>query len=482
MEFEKLLGKISVAEFRKFVLLYSLSNPEFKTEVEVYFSDKDEKLDLGKKYNEWIKKTIRKYERRGFIDYNSSSNLADELQGIINTGFVLVEKQNFVDAFALAKVALKETMQVITYCDDSSGHIGDTILFSIQLLESIAGNPYAANPLKKEIFVHLETILKDDIYFDYGDFGYQLLDLFESMAITMREDGTFLKHLDNELAKPTSRYSDYRTDFYKVRKIEFLDAVGREEEASMLMFQNMHIVEIRQKIIDMAIIESDYLRAKNLILEGVEIAQEKNLPGLVSRWFKEFLRVAFLENDIEAIRHYGKYFAFERGVDAEYYRVWKNTYSPGEWKDLIDLYIDEKISEAADSYAAHRARGWAGQSMLSLLSTVALIYIEENYLDRLLVLVKQEDDLDRILNYHDVLLKEYPSDLLQVYIPAIKKAAENTSDRKQYKVLVKQIKRIVKDIPEGKEVILQIAKELKIAYHRRPAMVEELTKLIESFG
>jgi len=58
-------------------------------------------------------------------------------------------------------------------------------------------------------------------------------------------------------------------------------------------------------------------------------------------------------------------------------------------EEVIDVYLDEKISEDVDSHASHRARGWVWQSMLSLLSTVALIYIEENYLDRLLVLVKQ---------------------------------------------------------------------------------------------
>lgn len=151
MELEKLLEKISLNEYRKFVLLYSLKNPEFKTELEVYFSTKDKKIDLSKKYREWIKKTIRKYERRGFVDYNSTFGLAGELQSIIDTGFVLAEGHNFLDAFKLAKVALTETMQVITNSDDSSGSIGDTVGFCIQLLERIANDPYAGNPLKEQI-------------------------------------------------------------------------------------------------------------------------------------------------------------------------------------------------------------------------------------------------------------------------------------------------------------------------------------------
>ncbi|WP_316837140.1 hypothetical protein [Pedobacter nutrimenti] len=478
MKLEKLLEKISLEEYRKFILLYSDKSPEFKTELEVYFADKDENTDLGKKYSEWIKKTIRKYENRGFITYKDSRSLAGDLQNIINTGFELVEKRNFLDAFELAKVALKETMEVITYCDDSSGSIGDTISFCIELLEQIAINPDTGIPLKEQLFFYLEKALKEDIYFDYGDFGYDLIPVFELLSVKLGQTKIFLKYIDNELSKPEQPHSDYKKNFYKVKKIEFLTSIERYDEAEKLITQNLDIVEVRQEVINKAIHSEDYIQAKTLIDDGIKIAIEKNHPGTVSSWHKELLRIAFLEKDVATIRHHSKYFAFDRGFNKEYYQIWKGTYLPHEWKEVIEVYIQETISFTTDIYEKNKKRGWTGQSMLALLSTVTSIYIEEKYLDRLLVLVKQEEELDYILFYHEVLLKDYPSELLEVYLPAIKVAAEQTSDRKKYKDFVKKLKKIIKDIPQGQEAILDIAKEMKKTYARRPAMVEELTKLI----
>ena len=132
---------------------------------------------------------------------------------------------------------------------------------------------------------------------------------------------------------------------------------------------------------------------------------------------------------------------------------------PEKWKEVIDTHLQKSVAITANNHFPF---------------TVASIYIEENYLDRLLVLVKQEEDLGHILYYHDVLLKDYPLDLLQIYLQAIKKAGTNVSDRKQYRDLIKQMTRIIKDIPDGKEQILTIAKEWMTTYYRRPAMVEEL--------
>ena len=117
--------------------------------------------------------------------------------------------------------------------------------------------------------------------------------------------------------------------------------------------------------------------------------------------------------------------------------------------------------------------------MLSLLSAVASIYLEERYLDRLMALVKQETALERILYYHEVLLNDYRSDLLNVYLPALKIAAAKVSDRNQYRHLVNQMKKIIKDIPEGTQQMSDLAKELSTTYWRRRAMVEELTKFIQ---
>jgi hypothetical protein len=477
MQLEKLLKNISLKDYQDFILTYCNKNPEFKTEFEVYFADKDENIDLHKKYSEWIKKTIRKYEYKGFIDYKNTRNLAGELQDIIDAGSVLVKKQNFLGAFEIAKVALKETMTTLSYCDDSSGSLGGTVEYAIELLDSIINNPNTARPLKEQLFEYLKVAVKDDVYFDYGGFGYHLLDLFEDLAIKMDQPETYIEHLDNQLSKP---YSDYKKNYYRICKIEFLTAIGRPDQVEELVAQSMDIVEIRQTEVNKAISAGNYESAKDLINEGISIAKEKNHPGTVSIWQNALLRIAFLEKDIQTIRHYCKYFAFDRGFNQEYYRSWKESFLADEWTEVIEVHIQKLIDDAFKIFNKNKSNNWGRLSQLALLSTVASIYIEENYLDRLFELVKQEQDLDCILEYHNVLVKDFALDLIPVYLPAIKESGINASDRKQYQDFVKKIRRIIKDIPQGTEQIINIAKELRATYYRRPAMVEELNKLIQS--
>ena len=73
----------------------------------------------------------------------------------------------------------------------------------------------------------------------------------------------------------------------------------------------------------------------------------------------------------------------------------------------------------------------------------------------------------------------YPSELLEMYLPALKLAGDKASSRGEYSDLVSKMKKVLKDIPEGKEKIIAIAQNLKQKYPRRPAMIEELNKILK---
>ena len=116
-----------------------------------------------------------------------------------------------------------------------------------------------------------------------------------------------------------------------------------------------------------------------------------------------------------------------------------------------------------------------------MLQTLAPIYILEKYWDRLLALVQQVNNLNTTLEYHQQLLKDYPSELLAIYLPALEEYGVHANGRGEYADLVNKMKKIIKDIPEGERKILNIAKRLKERFSvkpRRPAMIEELDKIL----
>ena len=76
-------------------------------------------------------------------------------------------------------------------------------------------------------------------------------------------------------------------------------------------------------------------------------------------------------------------------------------------------------------------------------------------------------------------VKIYPSELSSLYFPLLESAANKAGSRSEYAHLVTKMKMIVKDIPDSKTKIVAIAQALKAKYPRRPAMIEELNKILK---
>lgn len=476
-DLKTLLQKISLEEYQEFILAHAAKDKNFRSVFELWFADKDNRIDTGKKYTDLIKSIIRKNSTQGYIDYRAASSVANEIHKLLDRGDDLILKHNLREAFILARAALKEVIQLIAYSDDSSGSIGDIISRVIQLIETTAEAQGAAVALKEEIFTFIQTALSDPLYFDYGDFGYEMLNIYQLLAIQLNKEEAFLNYIDTRLTKFSAEEHAYEKNAFLVLKIKFLKAIGKAGEIAKLVQQNLDIVEIRQAEVDSAIDKKDLSLAKKLITEGIKIAKRKGLPGVISEWEKELLRIAVLEKDKGTIRHYTRYFAFDRWFNRDYYIQWRKTFTAAEWKEVIEKHIEEKTNQINQQYQKNKGKAWYSPDHL-LLDFLAPIYVEEKYWDRLLALISKDADLDRILQYHDHLVKEYPSELLAIYLPAFERKGDTAGNRGEYANLAGKMKTVIKSIPEGKEKIISVARNLNQKYPRRPAMVEELNKVI----
>jgi hypothetical protein len=481
--FGNLLQSISTKEFQDFIRSYAAKNKNFKTEFELFFADKDNRIDVEKKYSGLVQKLIRKYSDGGYIHYRASFGLSNEIDTIVGKGEDYIAKNNFRNGFAVAKAVLRPVMEAITNCDDSNGNVGSSINYAIQLLDTIATSDIAAVDIKEQLYDFIQTELNDKIYFDYGDFGYDLFSVLQSLAIQLNKSDNFLAFITTQTAKLTGQYDEYGKEYFQKTKIEFLQQTGKVAEAEELVQQNMDIVEVRLGEVNKAIDRKDFAPAKKLIEGGVKIAESKGHPGTVAEWRRELLRIAVLEKDIPTIRHYSKQFAFERWSSPEYYDQWKATFTFAEWQVEIEKHIEETIDKVTKEWNKGKNKFWS-PAYPPLLASLAPIYIQEKYWDRLLPLVQQASNLDTTLLYHSHLIKNYPDELLAIYLPALEKYGLKSSNRSEYADLVNKMKKIINDIPRGKEKILNIAKRLKEKFSskpRRPAMIEELNKILQMF-
>ena len=95
--------------------------------------------------------------------------------------------------------------------------------------------------------------------------------------------------------------------------------------------------------------------------------------------------------------------------------------------------------------------------------------------DRLLDEVISSGSIYMMDRYEKVLKKAYPDRMRTAYAAYVKKQAEIVSDRRRYKELMAYLKKIA-SYPQGRETAGEIAREWRMLYKRRTAMMDELRK------
>lgn len=226
------------------------------------------------------------------MDYRETFAFCRGLEPVMRQADKYLAKHEFHAALVIGQVICEEAMEVLAHCDDSAGDIGGVLQQGIGILANIAQNDSAGLEWLQQIFAWLEQLLPEQKWFDYGDFGYDLLEVAEAAALRLDSD-RFLRLLDTlHSARVGSTFSDksFRQALIK-HKIHFLQAQEREE-AEALIEAHLDIVEVRRMKVAQAIAQQDYALAKQLIAEGIEIAEKLEQPGTVRKWEEVLLQIA----------------------------------------------------------------------------------------------------------------------------------------------------------------------------------------------
>lgn len=473
--FKKLLQKIKADEFREFILHHAIQDPDFETEVRVYFASKDAGIDQVKKYRSLVESIIEKNSDRGYINYRSANVVSSEIDSLTENGYLFAHKGDFRGAFMVAKALLLPTTEIIQECDDSSGSIGGSISYIISLIISVAEEDLVSDGVHEELFQFLKNELRNSLYFDYGDFGYDLFSIFHSLAIRLGKTEEYPLFLGELISHQKGSFYEYRVAHFKTMLIDFFQQVGQHDKADRLISENMDIVEVRKAELEKLLAQKEYKLAKNLIEEGIRIAKAKENYGTVKDWQKDLLHIATLERDTTSVRQVSKDLAFDRGLNRTYYLQWKSTYSSEEWKPVIEEFIAERTAQVLAEQNRMSRNLWSTNDVL--LMELGPIYIEESMWDRLLTLVQNARSLRSVLEYHPYLYGHFPDAMMDMYIPLFLKKGEQANDRSAYAELARLMKKIMKDIPSGSARIKVVAHQLREKFPRRPAMLDELSKL-----
>ncbi len=471
--FEDLLQQLSLEELRDFIRKHKAVYKDMEDRFMLHFADKNPDLDIHKKYDKILQKLIRTHSGQGYMTYRDTYKFVQALAPILASAHQAIADNKLRIAIAIGDVLIARGMELIKMADDSAGNIGGLLQDAIQIFKSIAEKEGLPKNIKLLLFDWVEETLTEKDWFNYGDYGDELVQLALMLATDVGED-RYLALLDSLTTLHLG--STYTSSYLIRKKVSYLQAIGRDKVAKQLQTASMEIVEIRSEVVEKAIAAADYTYAKNLITEGIQLANKQRHPGTVAKWERKLLRIAELEKDLESFRLLTKKFAFGYTLDLTYYQLWKSSFTKKEWPAVIEQYIrsviDQEMAEA----------NIADETILAdnLYRRLGPIYLEESRWLALLDLVAASPSLKKLAKVYPYLAKEYPTELLAMCLPLFKQAGAKASSRPDYEQLATWMKKIIQEIPQSRESIHDLAAQLIAAYRNRPAMVGELKKVLES--
>lgn len=105
----------------------------------------------------------------------------------------------------------------------------------------------------------------------------------------------------------------------------------------------------------------------------------------------------------------------------------------------------------------------------------AEIHSEEKMLDELMALLESENDFHLLHTYERQLFGKYAARLLALRLKEHNRLVNSSADRTTDAHLAGLLTQLTQ-YPDGKEIAAKLVADWKIKYHRRTAMLDELSK------
>lgn len=404
-----------------------------------------------KSFASTIHKIIKKYQgRERFITHREVSNFTFELRECL---YMIKNCQDMPTALELGFILLHEAINSFQYADDSDGDIDFLISETLDTIDLVTENiTYLAYNQKQLIFDKFMQEFDHPAFEGWEDYRDSLLQI----AIKFTDDKTNQEALIQKIESfidetKNDDYQKYQNERLKGLLYELIELYGTEDELSKFTQQNLHYPKIREKYIQLKIDEEEYKQVIELAILGER--DDKEYPGLVSRW-KNYRYIAYKALSLHAEQQSLAKDLFMSG-EFEYYFELKQLAA-----DPKQLYIQLKKELKSQS-------GWQIKSLFQQL------ILEEDDVDELLLYVKNNPR--EIEEYADYLVKTYPKETETIYRMYIVKIAANATNRRQYRKICQIILDYVNIV--GKQFKSSIIDELQNTYKRKPAFIDELSKI-----
>lgn len=470
--FKELLRQIPEKELRNFIEIHADKNKEFKQLLTAHFAGYFGE-DARKSYSRLLKNAAKAAaDRSGFIDYYSSSKAVEPAIQLIQNAEAAFNQEHYSICSDIAFAVVEEVHEMLEDMDDSNGYAGSCIRDGFFLLNKLldASIPY---DLRDRIWGEALKAVQDKKY-QFVGFDEDWLALTVKAAHDKTKQDHTLMVIERFLADVDASSKDWSWEYDTVRllkhKIRLLQNKGELELADKLRLEHLEFSDLRISLIEDKILRNEFDQARQLCCDGIIIAGDKKLPGVIKDYKVILLRIAQQQNNIMQVRQIAN--ELYGGRDMAFYRVLKNTYSTDEWPAIVNELVEKLETFSGEK---HMPVGYTVNA-----ENLAMIYIEECRWPQLIDLLQRNPSLHFLETFSRYLEKRWLPELMTTYQTAFTNHLNQHTGRNHY-IHVREILEKILHWDGGKERVREIILQLSSQFKARKALMEELGKIEGDF-
>ncbi|WP_040226004.1 SWIM zinc finger family protein [Bhargavaea cecembensis] len=443
-----ILGRLSKEELVSVLAEWAGRDEELARMLEMRYAESgpDEVLS---QFQDAIREVVDRHsDRSGYIGYEASFGFGNEL------GLLLDEAESAEDPLTgldMAWMVLSTAVDAFGYTDDSAGSVGGAVDLALVMINDTVDD-FSQNTLelKEKMADRLLEWSRDPLLEEWTDFRDRLL----GTALILADEKEIRKKIGRRLDELIRHEEDeFGLGDPILLKLDLLNRSGDEAAAAALIEEHLPIEAVRTVAIEDARISGDFERIIRLALEGEELAREQSLPGSVKKW---------QEHRLQAYR--------ELGMEAQAEMLAWSLLMDGDIR-LYNDFLKDLHSGSPDFYeeVKHGLKTGGRRAEKAYMTLIE----QERDLPELLDAVRTNPGT--IEHYAELLIEEYPGEVISIYSAEILGGAPHSNNRGAYRRLCEELDRFGKTVGRGHQ--LTVMNKLRKDYPRRRAMLEELDRL-----
>lgn len=448
---KEVLNKLPKEELIRIIMEIVPKNDTLEESLILRYSDGNNEQEL-KQVAKLIRRIVNKYAGRGgFIEYGEISDYVGEMVGILE------KARNTEDSLLALEIifqVLHEAMEAFQYADDSDGEIGGLVSECFEVMEDLVLSEKSSDSsITQKLFNRLLEDSNDHSYDDWQEYTIDILRLCaevadtEALRVLLRE--RVMVYLNKS---DTDGFSTYYAGTLLQILHRLIVLYGTDAEALHFEEENSEHASFRELLIERAKKENNFEKVIALAIDGEK--QDDYYAGRKPKW-KEIRYDAYKKLSLKAEQaQLAKEMLFDGHF--EYYQELKdlNTGDETEFYDALKAKLKKDTR-------------WQAKNMY-----VNLIEQEEDT-DEIMAYVRENPQ--SIVKYAELLKDNYADEVVALYNNRIKAAAQFSTKRSAYQDVCSLIRRY-KNIA-GQDNAAELVYELRVLYKRRPAFVDELSKI-----